>query len=171
MRTRPKGGKTEEKSGFGDLTLRLKVNAWGNDGGKTAFGIISFLKLPTNQNNLGNNAIEGGVIFPLAIELSDKWDVGIVTRFDFNKNEADSGYNAGFVNSISFGYGINSQWSTYFELYTAKTTEFGSQFIATFDTGIKYLVTENLQLDAGINIGLTRAADDLQPFVGISVRF
>jgi hypothetical protein len=171
VQTRPKGGKAEETSGFGDLTLRMKVNLWGNDGGKTAFGIIPFVKLPTNQNQLGNNSVEGGIIFPLAIELSEKWDVGIMTEFDFNKNEADAGYNAGFVNSISFGYGINSQWSTYFELYTEVTTESGSQFIATFDTGLKYLVTENIQLDTGINIGLTQATEDLQPFVGISVRF
>jgi hypothetical protein len=30
-------GVTARKSGFGDLTTRLKVNLWGNDGGTTAF--------------------------------------------------------------------------------------------------------------------------------------
>ncbi|WP_420371229.1 hypothetical protein [Fischerella thermalis] len=28
-----------------------------------------------------------------------------------------------------------------------------------------------MQLDAGVNIGLTQAADDFQPFIGLSVRF
>ena len=58
-----------------------------------------------------------------------------------------------------------------FELFTEQTTERGSQFVATFDTGLKYLLTENIQLDAGVNIGLTQAADDIQPFMGVSVRF
>lgn len=171
VRTKPKGGSTEERSGFGDVTVRMKVNFWGNDGGKTAFGMMPFIKFPTNQNNLGNNSIEGGIIFPLAIGLSNKWDVGMQTEFDFNKNQDDLGYNVEFANTVSFGYEIDPKWSSYFELFTEVTTESGSQFIATFDTGLKYLLTENLQLDAGVNIGLTEAADDLQPFVGLSVRF
>lgn len=144
VRTKPKGGSTEERSGFGDITARMKVNFWGNDGGKTAFGMMPFVKFPTNQNNLGNNSIEGGIIFPLAISLSDKWDVGMQTEFDFNKNENDLGYNLGFVNTVSFGYEINSKWSSYFELFTEQRTENGSQFVATFDTGLKYLLTENI---------------------------
>ncbi|WP_223300931.1 transporter [Oscillatoria nigro-viridis] len=56
-------------------------------------------------------------------------------------------------------------------MFTEQTTERGSQFVATFDTGLKYLLTENIQLDAGVNIGLTQAADDIQPFMGVSVRF
>lgn len=132
---------------------------------------MPFIKFPTNQNDLGNNSIEGGIIFPLAIGLSDKWDVGIQTEFDFNKNGSDLGYNVGFANTVSFGYEIDPKWSTYFELFTETTTEEDSKFVATFDTGLKYLLTENVQLDAGINIGLTEAADDLQPFVGLSVRF
>lgn len=171
VRTKPKGGSTQESSGFGDLTVRVKVNFWGNDGGQTAFGMMPFIKFPTNQNNLGNNSIEGGIIFPFAISLSDKWDVGMQTEFDLNKNEDASGYNVGFVNTVSFGYEINNKLSTYFELFTETTTERSSDFVATFDTGLKYLLTENVQLDAGINIGLTEAADDLQPFVGLSVRF
>ena len=73
VRTTPKGSPTQERSGFGDLTVRMKINFWGNDGGQTAFGMMPFIKFPTNQNNLGNNSIEGGIIFPLAIGLSDKW--------------------------------------------------------------------------------------------------
>ena len=36
---------------------------------------------------------------------------------------------------------------------------------------LKYLLTENVQLDAGVNIGLTEATDAVQPFLGLSVRF
>ena len=171
VRVTPRGGRTEERSGFGDLTVRMKINFWGNDGGQTAFGMMPFIKFPTNQNNLANNSVEGGIIFPLAIGLSEKWDVGMQTEFDFNKNEDDLGYNLGFVNTVSFGYQIDSRLSSYFELFTEITTETDSQFVATFDTGLKYLLTENVQLDAGVNIGLTEAADDIQPFVGLSVRF
>lgn len=165
------GDNTQENSGFGDTTVGVRVNFWGNDSGTTAFGMVSFVKFPTNQNNLGNNSIEGGITFPLAIDLSEKWNVGIQTQFKLNKNEADSGYNAGLVNSIVLGYQATDRLGTYFELFTDITTERDSELVATFDTGITYLLTENLQLDAGVNIGLTRAADDFNPFVGFTVRF
>jgi Putative MetA-pathway of phenol degradation len=94
------------------------------------------------------------------VKLSDHWDAGMQTKFDVNRNQESSGYNAGFVNTVSFGYKINDQLSSYFELFTNQTTEKGASFIATFDTGLKYLLTNNVQLDAGINVGITDAADD-----------
>lgn len=52
--------KTTTQSGVGDLTTRLKINLWGNDGGQTAFCVMPFVKFPTNTDHLGNDAVEGG---------------------------------------------------------------------------------------------------------------
>jgi hypothetical protein len=41
----------------------------------------------------------------------------------------------------------------------------------TLDPSLQWLVTPNLQLDAGAYLGLTRAAPDWNPYVGISVRY
>jgi hypothetical protein len=46
-----------------------------------------------------------------------------------------------------------------------------ADWIGTFDFGFTCGVTPNLQLDAGLNVGVTRSADDLNPFVGLSVRY
>jgi hypothetical protein len=43
--------------------------------------------------------------------------------------------------------------------------------IGTVDAGFTYALTEDIQLDAGVNIGVTRAADDWNPFLGLSWRF
>src|SRR5262245_45293811 len=43
-------GTREKISGFGDLVSRLKINLWGNDGGKTAGAIMPFIKWPTAQH-------------------------------------------------------------------------------------------------------------------------
>ena len=37
-------GTVNEASGVGDLQTRLKINLWGNDGGKTALAIMPFVK-------------------------------------------------------------------------------------------------------------------------------
>src|SRR5206468_1935019 len=71
-----RAGTVEKASGFGDVTTRLKVNFWGNNGGPTALGTIPFIKFPSNQDNLANHALEGGIIFPLAVQLPRGWDMG-----------------------------------------------------------------------------------------------
>jgi len=60
---------TATQSGFGDLTARLKINLWGDDGGKTAFGLLPFVKFPVNTGHTGNSLVEGGMILPLAVKL------------------------------------------------------------------------------------------------------
>ena len=62
-------GEESTKRGFGDIQTRLKINVWGNDGGKTALALMPFIKFPTNGNDLSNDAVEGGLIVPFALEL------------------------------------------------------------------------------------------------------
>src|SRR6267378_4099348 len=59
-------GTTTTQSGVGDFTPRLKINVWGDDGGPTALGFLSFVKFPINSDQLGNNSVEGGALFPFA---------------------------------------------------------------------------------------------------------
>jgi len=54
-------GDVTHSRGFGDVTLRLKTNLWGNDGGGSAFAVMPFVKLPTNQDGLGNDAVSSAV--------------------------------------------------------------------------------------------------------------
>ncbi len=39
------------------------------------------------------------------------------------------------------------------------------------DGGLAYSISDNIIVDCGINAGVTRAAQDWQPLVGISFRF
>ena len=69
-------GTRDERSGFGDLNLRYKYSFWGNHGEQTALAIVPFIKLPTNSDNLGNDAYEGGVELPFAVTLKDGYSLG-----------------------------------------------------------------------------------------------
>jgi hypothetical protein len=75
-------GTISRDQGFGDLTVRMKYNLWGNDGGKTAFGVMPFVKFPTAARGLGNNSVEGGLILPLAVELPGGWGMGTMLEVD-----------------------------------------------------------------------------------------
>ncbi len=159
--------------GFGDVTTRLKYNFWGNDGGKTAFAAMPFLKLPTNQDDLGNNSVEGGLILPLAVELPLDFGMGLMTEFDCNRDATGNGHHAEFVNSITFSHDrvVVKDLGGYLEFFSLVSSERGSRWIGTVDLGLTYGLSEHVRLDAGVNIGVTKAADDVNPFVGLSWRF
>jgi hypothetical protein len=163
---------TERRHGFGDITVRTKVNVWGNDGGTTAMAIMPFVKLPTNQHQLGNNSVEGGIIFPLAVELPQGWSMGVMTEIDFIRDEQEGGgHHPEFINSITFSHDIVGALGGYAEFFSMVSTESGSDWVGTLDFGLTYGLTDDIQLDGGVNIGLTRSAEDISPFIGISWRF
>ena len=164
-------GSTVHQRGFGDLTVRLKYNFWGNDGGMTAFGVMPFLKIPTNQDDLGNHAVEGGLILPLAVELPAGFDMGIMAEFDFDEDADADGYHEEFVDSITFGHDIVGGLSGFVEFASIATTDSDGHWIGLVDLGPTYAVTEDFHVDAGVVFGVSRAADDVSAFTGLSWRF
>ena len=161
----------QHSRGLGDLTIRMKYNFWGDDGGPTAFGAIPFVKLPTSQDKLGNNRVEGGLIFPLAVELPRGFGMGLMTELDVNRDNAGKGYHFEFVNSITFSHDLVGRLAGYVEFFSAASSERDADWVGTADLGLTYGLTENVQLDAGVNFGVTKSADDVNAFAGLSWRF
>jgi hypothetical protein len=162
---------TVRQSGFGDVINRLKINLWGNDGGACAGAIMPYVKWPSNQEGLGNHAIEGGVILPVSIELPHGFTCGVMTQLDWLRDSASSDYHPEFVNSITFAHDIVGKLGGYVEFFSSVSVESGSDWLGTLDLGLTYGLTENTQLDAGVNLGVTKSAPDVSPFIGFSVRF
>src|SRR6266568_3679122 len=164
-------GTVQNNRGFGDVFVRMKWNAWGNEGGASAFAVMPYMKLPTNQDDLGNDSVEGGAIFPFALELPAGWSMGLMTQLDVVHDVSGSGHHPEFLNSVTFGHDIIGEPAGYAEFFSAVSTESVSDWIGTVDVGLTYGPTRDMQLDGGVNIGVTRAADDINPFIGISWRF
>ena len=163
-------GTTEQKSGFGDITPRVKVNLIGNDGGFFALALIPFVKLPTSQDHLGNDSVEGGLGIPFAFDVPN-WDVGFQTTFNCNHDGVGSGYHAEFNNSVSIGHAVIGKLSYHVEFFSSVSTEQNSDWIGTFDTWFTYQANKNLCFDAGVYIGVTPSADDWHPWVGMTWRY
>ena len=166
----PDGLKTTD-AGAGDLVIRYKQNLWGNDGGKTAFGLMPFVKIPTSTLEDANDSVEGGLIVPLAIELGKGINLGMMTEVDILRDSTDTGYEPTFVNSATMSFELTKKLGLYTEVYTERSAEDGARTIVTLDAGITYAVTDNLQLDTGVAVGVTDAADDFNVFAGLSRRF
>lgn len=164
-------GTVTRSQGFGDLTVRMKYNLWGNDGGKTAFGLMPYVKLPTAATGLGNNSVEGGLILPFGMELPGGWSMGAMLEFDILRDTGGRGHHLDVIQTITFGHGIVGDLAGYVEFFSASSTESPTPWMATLNGGLTYGLTADIQLDAGVNFGVTRSAPDINPFMGITWRF
>lgn len=166
------GSETDKKSGFGDTTLRLKYNLFGNDGGDIAMGLMPFIKVPTHSHrDMGNDQVEGGLILPISLSLPRDWSMGLMSQVNAMKNEADNKYHTEFVSSLTFSHDLSANWGGYVEFYSQSSNEVGAEWVGTADAGVTYGMTPDLQWDFGVNLAATMSADDYNPFVGVSARF
>lgn len=163
-------GTTSTAAGSGDITTRVKINCWGNDEGATAFAMMPFVKWPLAASAVRNGETEGGVIFILGFELPAGWGSAVMAEVDFVSAGA-GGRTTEWVNSITFAHDLTAKIGGYIELFTVTGDEVAGGWQGQFDVGLTYAVNADTQLDFGCNFGITRAAPDYQPFVGVSRRF
>ena len=165
------GSTLSRADGAGDLVIRSKVNLVGNDGGAVAVALIPYVKLPTAARTLGNNQVEGGVIAPLSIKLPAGFVLTLVPELDVLRNANDSGKHVNFVGVLDLGYAVTGKLTVFAEVYGAAGTDAHTPPVYTADAAAAYLLTDNVQLDAGVNVGLNRDTPNLQLYTGISQRF
>ena len=164
-------GSAMRQQGIGDFTVALKMNLWGNDGGKTAGGLEIFIKAPTANHNLGNGKVEGGAVLLFDANLPGDFDLGINSGVSINANDSGSGHHAEIINSASVSHKVIGPLSAYAEFWSDVSAHPHAPVLATADFGLLLMLGKNVQLDTGVNLGVTRAAPDVQTFFGVSVRF
>ncbi|MBI2756729.1 MAG: transporter [Chloroflexi bacterium] len=160
--------------GFVDTVVRLKVNLWGNDAfweGGTALAVMPYVTFPTASDGLGAGAMEGGVIVPFAAALPGGFDLGAMVQFDLARSAADDRYVVDLIHTVTMGHELIGDLAGYVEYAGFANLSHDEGYRGYFDAGLTYALTRDVQLDAGVRVGLTRAADDVGLFLGASVRF
>jgi hypothetical protein len=157
------------ESGTGEFVGRFKFNVFGADSGRAALALMPFASLTPGANG---RVLEGGLIIPLAIELAPGWGLGTMFETDFVEIEGLNGRRPVIVYSATVGRDLSTALGAYAEIFTAFTPAMSTdRWNATLDFGMTLGLGSDLQLDGGINFGLTSSADDFNPFLGVSIRF
>jgi Putative MetA-pathway of phenol degradation len=158
------------QSGFGDTTIRLKINFVGNDGGKLAVGLVSSLKIPTNTDNLGNDASEPGFGLPVNYALPGGFSFFGQARIDIF-DEPAANRRLQWSSPVGVSRTIAGKLSGYVEFYNAVSLNYDRPWIGTMDVGLIYQVAPNFSVDIDSFFGLTDSADDCNVFIGFARRF
>ncbi len=153
--------------GFGDIEVRVKYNLWGNDGGKTAAALMPYVSIPS-QTAVSSGEWEGGLIFPVSIELTDRLGLGFQAEAA-RAWDGDSGeYDWDLLHSAVLGISLTEDVGMFIE-YVGVTGD--GPYEATGNVGFTWAATENLQWDIAVGVGLNDAAEDFSLAQGVTFRF
>jgi hypothetical protein len=161
---------TTTTGGIGDLFLHAKVNPL-TENGSFALVLDPFLKLPTAGGGLGNGAVEGGMVLPMAYDLGGNWSLAMTPEADVLLDASGSGHHANLVDVVGLGRSFGPL-TLGAEIWTAQNLDpAGTVSQYSFDLDAAWLANNDTQLDCGLNLGLNRATPDLEIYFGVSRRF
>ena len=72
--------------------------------------------------------------------------------------------------AITLGFPISELVGGYVEFASTVYSD-GAPWEGSIDAGLTFGITDNLQFDVGCNVGVTSAAPDVQPFIGVTYRY
>lgn len=159
-----------DRTGVGDLTLGLRGALLAPDGDGPAVSLQGFVTAPTATHGLGAGGWTGGVRLPAQLPLGPL-QLGLTPEVDVVRNASGRGTHAAWVGvaALSHGFGKLTLGAEAWGAVDGDPSHVSHQ--ASADLTVAYAVGDNGQLDAGVNIGLTRDTPDLEMYVGIAHRF
>ena len=72
QKERAEDGEITKGHGIGDITLRIKQNILGNNGGNFILAVLPYVKIPTAKYT-DDSKCEGGIIVPMMVKLPGEW--------------------------------------------------------------------------------------------------
>lgn len=160
-------------AGTGDLGLSFRTALTNPDGMGVAVSVEPFVTAPTATHHQGAGGWEGGVLLPVSGAITDKVSFGVTPEVDVVRDAAGGGTHAAVAAAagVSRGFGPATLGV---ELWGARDDDpAGATTQASLDFTAAYVPppTPDLQLDAGVYMGLNRNTPDVEAYVGVSRRF
>ncbi|HVZ99233.1 MAG TPA: transporter [Caulobacterales bacterium] len=153
--------RADGETGLGDVTLRLRKQFSGLDGESPSFALIGYVTLPTAEDGLGADHLEGGIIATSGVSISDRASLTLTAGLG-SVSEGDDD-ELGISGGAAYGYSFTGATGAYVEIFGEHVD---GETAATLDIGMTHLLDERTQIDAGVDFGLNDNADDARFFVG-----
>jgi hypothetical protein len=159
-------------AGVGDINVAYKQQLTSSDAA-LQLAVLPYVKLPTANHSLGNGKWEGGLLIPIGYAIpKSPLSIGLTPELDWVADTDGHGHHAGMVQVVSLGWQVTDKFSVSGDFWGQWDWDpDGTTRQYSADGSIAYLVSNDLQLDAGANFGLNRNTADVELYTGVSVRF
>jgi hypothetical protein len=131
--------------------------------------IIVSTTLPTGGNPYREDTLQPGMKLCLGWDINEDWALSSNLNYD-RASHSGTSFNE-FSQSISLAWGFAEYWGAYLEVFSFQPDLAGSDDTSYINTGLTYLVTDDLQLDGRIGQGLNGLDTDYFVGIGVSNQF
>jgi hypothetical protein len=163
----------DSSSGFLSTAVGTKIALNDGDGdgfwGRTGAAVIVATTVPTGSSSVASSAWQPSATLSLAWDLARAVSLG--TNLGWARPEDDSQRFNTLYASVAAGVGVARSTSVFFELIWFDRERARGPDTSTFQTGITYLLSPDLQLDARLARRLGSEGADLLFGIGASARF
>ena len=166
---RPK--EADNENGLGDTELKLKYRLFDEKDWIPAFAMTGNLKIPTasESKGLGSGKTDFGINTIVTKNLSKRWVFHLNLGYTFT---GEHGANNEFNYAAAAQFILSDKWALVGEIVGGnnfngrKGDDPVSGLLGTY-----YLISDNLVWDAGVEIGINKAAPDFRITTGLTLLF
>lgn len=161
----------DRASGIGDLTLALRQNLRSPDGSGFSLAVMPFATLPTGDSAIGAGDWSAGLLAPLSYDLGEGVQVDLTGEVEAAADSDRDGRHIAYGGVAGLSVPLSDALGATFEIAAKRDEDpagHSTEWLAGLSAG--WMAKDDLQLDAGANIGLHGAAD-VQLYLGVSRRF
>lgn len=164
-------GHTDNHSGVGDLTVRYK-HRLSAEASPVQVDFLPFVKIPTAKRGIGNRKLEGGLAVPISFGVGGGVTATLGPELDLLADGDGHGRHPALVNLVNLSAPIAPRLTLIGELWSSLNFDpAGTIEQASADAAVAYAISGSMQLDAGINAGLTSDTPEVELYAGVSLRF
>ena len=166
-------GITTRNSGSADVSLGLK---WHMGNGDASTGMPSTAWLLHLDLDSGSSAFRGSgkrpsLRFVAEWELPGETSIGVMPGLAKDTDDQGKHFTAGIL-AATISTELSPGWRGFVELAGQRlASKTRGDNVVSFDTGVTYLLNQDMQMDLSLQRGLTRATAELAYGLGWSVRF
>jgi hypothetical protein len=157
-------------AGYADTSVGIKWHTADQDGATPSLGWLLHADLPGGSKALRGSGARPSLRVAAEWALANGVGIGIMPGVSTDNDERGARRGYGIL-AATVGRDITERVHGFVELAApriARANRGGTQ--AVFDTGVTWLVADDIQLDAALSRGLNRRTPDLGIGLGLSVR-
>lgn len=165
-------GAVERDSGTGDLLVAFRQNLRNPDGSGLSVAVMPYATVPIGSFPAGAGDWGAGLIVPLSYELPKGFQLGFTATVDAAVDEDRDGRHLAYGGIAGLDVPLADALGATFELAATRDRDpagTSTQLLGGVSAG--WAATDDLQIDAGTNIGLDDDAPDLELYFGVAARF
>jgi hypothetical protein len=158
----------ETAHGFGDITVRIKQNLYGNYNGNFSIAVMPYVKFPTNHYS-DNQRYEEGLMVPMSVKLPHDWKIGMQVEGDRLRDDEEDAMHTELMQSLVLSHVLFKKLEVMGETYYTYNLK-DHHVLNYVNAALEFEITRDVKVDAGLNYGIQQDAKK-NYFAGIAFRY